>query len=91
MAQQRMPLWAAEEIDEDLQDVDLGLAIGSYGQNEQYDDGLPYSTVSTRTFLKPFSQLIFPSLSSTKLLLSQSNSALHNKRHLLRFRMSSKG
>jgi translation initiation factor 3 subunit L len=39
MSQQRMALWAAEEIDEDLQDVDLSLAIGNYGQNGQYDDG----------------------------------------------------
>lgn len=34
-----MPLWAAEEIDEDLQDVDLSLAIGNYGQDGTYDDG----------------------------------------------------
>jgi hypothetical protein len=40
MSQQRMALWAAEEIDEDLQDVDLSLAIGNYGQNGMYDDGL---------------------------------------------------
>ncbi|KAG7440443.1 uncharacterized protein BT62DRAFT_983109 [Guyanagaster necrorhizus] len=33
MAQQRMSLWAAEDIDEELQDVDLSLAIGNYGQN----------------------------------------------------------
>ena len=39
MSQQRMALWAAEEIDEDLQDVDLTLAIGNYGQNGMYDDG----------------------------------------------------
>lgn len=39
MSQQRMALWAADEIDEDLQDVDLSLAIGNYGQNGQYDDG----------------------------------------------------
>jgi translation initiation factor 3 subunit L len=32
--QQRMPLWAAEaQIDEDMQDVDLNMAIGNYGQN----------------------------------------------------------
>jgi translation initiation factor 3 subunit L len=41
MSQQRMALWAAEEIDEDLQDVDLSLAVGNYGQNGMYDDG-PY-------------------------------------------------
>lgn len=39
MSQQRMALWAAEEIDEELQDVDLSLAIGNYGQNGMYDDG----------------------------------------------------
>ncbi|EGN94376.1 hypothetical protein SERLA73DRAFT_188222 [Serpula lacrymans var. lacrymans S7.3] len=39
MSQQRMALWAAEaDLDEDLQDVDLSLAMGSYGQNELYDD-----------------------------------------------------
>lgn len=48
MAQQRMPLWAAEEIDEDLQDVDLSLAIGNYGQNGIYDDpGSRYSPPSS--------------------------------------------
>ena len=40
MSQQRMALWAAEAIDEDLQDVDLSLAIGNYGQSGMYDDGL---------------------------------------------------
>lgn len=40
MAQQRMALWAAEEIDEDLQAVDLSLAIGNYGHNGLYDDGV---------------------------------------------------
>lgn len=40
MAQQRMALWAAEaDIDEDLQDVDLSLALGNYGQNGTYDEG----------------------------------------------------
>ena len=40
MSQQRMALWAAEaEIDDDLQDVDPGFAIGNYGQNGHYDDG----------------------------------------------------
>ena len=38
MAQQRKALWEAD-LDEDLQDVDLSLAIGSYGQNGLYDDG----------------------------------------------------
>lgn len=39
MAQQRMPLWAAEaDIEEDIHDVDLSLAIGNYGQGA-YDEG----------------------------------------------------
>ncbi|ESK85275.1 eukaryotic translation initiation factor 3 subunit 6 [Moniliophthora roreri MCA 2997] len=38
MAQQRMAIWAAEDIEEDLQDVDLSLAIGNYGQTNHYDD-----------------------------------------------------
>lgn len=28
------------DLDEDLQDVDLNLAIGTYGQNGIYDDGV---------------------------------------------------
>ncbi|KAJ8487778.1 hypothetical protein ONZ51_g3975 [Trametes cubensis] len=40
MAQQRKALWEAD-LDEDLQDVDLSLAIGSYGQNGLYDDVQP--------------------------------------------------
>ena len=38
MSQQRKNLWEAD-IEEDLQDVDLNLAIGTYGQNGLYDDG----------------------------------------------------
>lgn len=38
MAQQRKALWEAD-LDEDLQDVDLSLAIGNYGQNGTYEDG----------------------------------------------------
>lgn len=37
MAEQRMTYWAAE--DEDLEDVDLNLAIGSFGQTDLYEDG----------------------------------------------------
>ena len=38
MAQQRMAIWAAEaDLDED---VDLSLAIGNYGQNDHYEDGV---------------------------------------------------
>ena len=39
MAQQRTALWEAD-LDEDFHDVDLNLAIGSYGQNGLYDDGM---------------------------------------------------
>ena len=38
MAQQRTALWEAD-LEEDFHDVDLNLAIGSYGQNGLYDDG----------------------------------------------------
>lgn len=39
MQSARMQLWAAEpEIDEDLAEVDIGLALGSYGQNGLYDE-----------------------------------------------------
>ncbi|RPD65447.1 hypothetical protein L226DRAFT_530970 [Lentinus tigrinus ALCF2SS1-7] len=37
MSQQRKALWEAD-LDEDLQDVDLNLAIGTYGQNGLYED-----------------------------------------------------
>lgn len=35
---QRKAVWEAD-LDEDLQDVDLNLAIGNYGQNGLYEDG----------------------------------------------------
>lgn len=38
MTQQRTTLWEAE-LEEDLQDVDVNLAIGNYGQNGVYNDG----------------------------------------------------
>ncbi len=38
MSQHRKALWDAD-LDEDLQDVDLNLAIGNYGQNGLYEDG----------------------------------------------------
>lgn len=44
MAQQRKAIWEAD-LDEELQDVDLSLAIGSYGQNDLYSDGMFYSYV----------------------------------------------
>ena len=34
-----MPLWAAEDMDEELQDVDVNIGLGSYGQGEMYDEG----------------------------------------------------
>lgn len=37
MSAPRIPLWAAEEAHEELQDVDLSLAIGNYGQQGMYD------------------------------------------------------
>ena len=40
MAQPRMPLWAAEDMDEEFHDVDVNLAMGSYTQNGMYDDGM---------------------------------------------------
>ena len=44
MAEQRMTYWAAEaEVDEDLEDVDLNLAIGSFGQTNLYEDGVSKS------------------------------------------------
>ena len=36
MAQNRVALWTAEDLEED---VDLSLALGSYGQNGPYNDG----------------------------------------------------
>ena len=45
MAQPRMPLWAAEDIEEELQDVDVNLALGNYGQAEIYDEGVPRTIV----------------------------------------------
>lgn len=47
MAQQRMALWAAEEINEELHDVDVNLAIGNYGQSGSYDDGASCGLLSS--------------------------------------------
>ncbi|KAI0030086.1 eukaryotic translation initiation factor 3 subunit 6 [Vararia minispora EC-137] len=41
MSQPRMALWAAEDMEEDLQDVDVNLALGNYGHSELYDEGAP--------------------------------------------------
>lgn len=47
MAQQRKALWEAD-LDEELHDVDLNIAIGNYGQNGLYDDGAhPFTLHST--------------------------------------------
>ena len=43
MSQHRKALWEADP-DEDLQDVDLNLAIGNYGQSGLYDDGMFLNT-----------------------------------------------
>ncbi|KAL0070998.1 hypothetical protein AAF712_001556 [Marasmius tenuissimus] len=52
MAQQRMSIWATEDIDEELQGVDLSLAIGNYGQNSHYDDAhIPQPTIDEATIL----------------------------------------
>ncbi|KAJ2927959.1 hypothetical protein H1R20_g9124, partial [Candolleomyces eurysporus] len=49
MSQQRMQLWAAEaDIDED---VDLNLAIGSYGQSDRYDDVIQQPQIDEATLL----------------------------------------
>ena len=46
MAEQRMTYWAAEaEVDEDLEGVDLNLAIGSFGQTDLYEDGVSRSRI----------------------------------------------
>lgn len=48
MAEQRLTYWAAEaEVDEDLEDVDLNLAIGSFGQTSLYEDGVSKSQSQT--------------------------------------------
>jgi hypothetical protein len=51
MSQPRVSLWAAEDIDDDLQ-VDVNLAIGNYGQNGLYEDG-----ACSRSFLSAHSNL----------------------------------
>lgn len=33
------------DLEEDLQNVDLNLAIGTYGQNGIYEDGMAYSRI----------------------------------------------
>lgn len=45
----RMDIWSAEQdVDDELAEVDLNLAIGSYGQT--YDDGLSFFQVSLNSF-----------------------------------------
>ena len=41
-----MPLWAAEDMDEELQDVDVNIGLGSYGQGEMYDEGTSYKNLN---------------------------------------------
>ena len=50
MSQHRKALWDAE-LDEDLQDVDLNLAIGNYGQNGLYEDGAYPALVSSASIV----------------------------------------
>lgn len=74
MAQQRMALWAAEaDIDEDLQDVDLSLAIGSYAQNGHYEDGMVSSAIHLNTLRIAF-QHRYNHLGLTSQLLLPCNS-----------------
>ena len=46
MAQQRKALWEAD-LDEEFHDVDLNLAIGNYGQNGMYDDGVYFGPLQS--------------------------------------------
>ena len=46
MAQHRKALWETD-LDEDLADVDLNLAIGNYGQNGMYEDGTSVDYLAT--------------------------------------------
>ncbi|KAF8347471.1 eukaryotic translation initiation factor 3 subunit 6 [Amanita rubescens] len=49
MAQNRVALWTAEDMEED---VDLSLALGSYGQNGHYNDApLPQPQIDESAFL----------------------------------------
>ena len=53
MAQNRVALWAAEDLEED---VDLSLALGSYGQNDTYNDGQldnPFCVLCSYVLLAP--------------------------------------
>jgi hypothetical protein len=44
-----MALWAAEaEMEEDLQDVDVGLALGTY-DSSQFDDGASATQIALFT------------------------------------------
>ncbi|KII85604.1 hypothetical protein PLICRDRAFT_44932 [Plicaturopsis crispa FD-325 SS-3] len=54
-----MALWAAEaEVDEDLQDVDINMAIGNYGQNGLYDEAQPANRIDEATFLAVQQQMV---------------------------------
>jgi hypothetical protein len=86
MSQPRASLWAAEDIDEDLQ-VDVHLAIGNYGQNGQYDDGPYICSVIVSTLVIPHAlQLNQESMKPPSL---QCSIRWRSKQRLRRFRMRS--
>ena len=64
-----MELWNAEQdIDDELADVDLNLAIGSYGQS--YDDGIQSSVLSGH-LLNNFDILAQPQIDEATLAAAQ--------------------
>ena len=84
MSQPRASLWAAEDIDEDLQ-VDVHLAIGNYGQNGLYDDGPYICSVIVSTLIIPLELQL--NQESMKLPSSQCSIRWRSKQRLRRFRM----
>ncbi|KAI0314423.1 RNA polymerase I-associated factor PAF67-domain-containing protein [Amylostereum chailletii] len=56
VSQPRMPLWAAEDMEEEFQDVDVNLAIGNYGQNGMYDDA--QSRINEATLIAVQQQMV---------------------------------
>ncbi len=87
MSQPRASLWAAEEIDEDLQ-VDVHLAIGNYGQNGLYDDS-PYicSVIALSTLTIPLALQL--NQESMRLPSLQCSIRWRSKRRFRRFQMLS--
>ncbi|KAL1662090.1 RNA polymerase I-associated factor PAF67-domain-containing protein [Schizophyllum commune] len=51
MAQARMALWAAEDMEEDIQDVDLSMAIGNYGQGGYNDAHMSQPQIDESTLI----------------------------------------